>query len=162
MGTLINEMDLKNKNIYKKNFISFKEKIDFNFLSNLLDRNYCGSNTTNNFLPNFIFDCSFRITNVENDFFFQEIFNFLTDEYNKTNKKADLYIYFSLVSGATSITHRDPGDVIIISLYGTTIYKLENDYFTLEPGDFLFIEKNKLHKAIGITPRIILSFGMYE
>ena len=53
MGTLIDEPNLKN--IYKKNFISFKEKIDFNFLSCLLDRNHFSSNATNNFLPNFDF-----------------------------------------------------------------------------------------------------------
>lgn len=153
--------DINYKNIFKKKFFSFKEVIDFNFLSSLLNRNNFGSSISSNVTNNYIFDSCFRITNVENDFFFKEIFNLLNNEYNKTNKKADLHIYFSLVSGGTSITHRDGGDVVIISLYGTTIYKLENDYFTLEPGDFLFIEKNKLHKAIGVTPRIILSYGIY-
>lgn len=147
--------------IFKKNFFSFKETIDFNFLSNLLDRNNFASSISSNHLNNYVLDSSFRIVGVEKDYYFKEIFNLLNNNYNKTNKNTDLHIYFSLVSGGTSITHRDGGDVIIISLYGTTIYKLEKDYFTLEPGDFLFIEKNKLHKAIGVTPRIILSYGMY-
>jgi mannose-6-phosphate isomerase-like protein (cupin superfamily) len=41
------------------------------------------------------------------------------------------------------------------------IYKIEKEYFTLEPNDLLIIPKNKLHKAIGLTPRIILSYGIY-
>ena len=160
MGTLNNNMDLKD--VFKKKFFSFKETFDFNFLSNLLDRNNFESNISSNPSNKFLFDSSFRIMGVENDYYFKELFNLLNNDYNKENKKADLHIYFSLVSGSKSITHRDGSDVIIISLYGTTIYKIEEDYFTLEPGDFLFIEKNKLHKAIALTPRIILSYGTYK
>jgi mannose-6-phosphate isomerase-like protein (cupin superfamily) len=149
MGTLI------------KNFCSFRETIDFNFLSNLLDRNNFETQFSSNWLNNYIFESVFKIQNVEKDDFFKEIFNYLNINYNKENKKSDLFIFFSLVSGNKSITHRDNYDVFIVGMYGKTIYKIENEYFTLEPNDLLIIPKNKLHKAIGLTPRIILSYGIY-
>jgi mannose-6-phosphate isomerase-like protein (cupin superfamily) len=149
MGTLI------------KNFCSFKEPIDLNFLSNLLDRNNFETEFSSNWLNNYIFESVFKIQNVEKDNFFKEIFNLLNTNYNKENKKSNLFIFFSLVSGNKSITHRDNYDVFIIGMYGKTIYKIENEYFTLEPNDLLLIPKNKLHKAIGITPRICLSYGIY-
>ena len=149
MGTLI------------KKFCSFKEVIDFNFLSNLLDRNNFETQFSSNWLNNYIFESVFKIQNVENDNFFKEIFNLLNINYNKENKKSDLFIFFSLVSGNKSITHRDNYDVFIIGMYGKTIYKIENEYFTLEPNDLLIIPKNQLHKAIGLTPRICLSYGIY-
>lgn len=149
MGTLI------------KNFCSFKETIDFNFISNLLDRNNFETHFSSNWANNHVFESVFKIQNVESDNFFKEIFNLLNKNYNKENKKSDLFIFFSMVSGNKSITHKDNYDVIIIGLYGKTIYKIENELFTLEPSDLLFIPKNKLHKAIGVTPRICLSYGIY-
>ncbi len=159
MGIINNNMDTNE--IFKKKFFTFEKIIDFNFLSNLLDRDNFSSVISSNYSNNFIFDSSFRISGVEKDYYFKELFDILNKNYNKTNKYSNLDLYFSLVSGCTSITHRDKEDVIIVSLYGTTVYKLEKNYFTLESGDFLFIKKNQLHKAIGLTPRIILSYGIY-
>lgn len=149
MGTLI------------KNFCSFKEPIDFNFLSKLLDNNNLESHISSNWLNSYVFESVFKISNVEKETFFKEIFNLLNEKYNQENKKSDLYIFFSMVSGTKSITHKDNYDVIIIGLYGTTIYRVENEHFTVEPGDLLRIPKNVIHKAIGLTPRIILSYGIY-
>ena len=149
MGTLV------------KKFCSFKEPIDFNFLSKLLDNNNFESSVSSNWLSTYIFESVFKIQNVEKEIFFKEIFDLLNKNYNKENKKSDLFIFFSMVSGTKSITHRDIYDVIIMGLYGKTIYRVENEYFTLEPGDLLMIPKNKIHKAIGLTPRIILSYGIY-
>ena len=149
MGTLI------------KNFCSFKEPIDFNFLSKLLDNNNLESHISSNWLNSYVFESVFKINNVEKETFFKEIFNLLNEKYNQENKKSDLYIFFSMVSGTKSITHKDNYDVIIIGLYGTTIYRVENEHFTVEPGDLLRIPKNVIHKAIGLTPRIILSYGIY-
>jgi hypothetical protein len=144
-----------------KNFCSFRETIDFNFLSNLLDRNNFETKFSNNWLNNYIFESIFKIQNVETDNFFKEIFNYLNINYNKENKKSDLFLFFSLTSGNKSITHWDEHDVFIIGLYGKTIYIVENQEFCLEQGDLLLIKKNEVHKAIGLTPRIILSYGIY-
>ena len=149
MGTLI-----------KKNF-SFKESFDFNFLSNLLERNNFKSEITNNWLNQMVLESVFKIENVEKDTCFTEIFNLLNNNFNKLKKNSNLFIFFSLVSGVKSNAHRDDYDVFIIGLYGKTIYKVENEEFILEKGDLLSIKKNELHKAISLTPRIILSYGIY-
>ena len=149
MGTLI------------KKFCVFEKPIDFNFLSFLLDRNNFESSISSNWLNTFVLESTFKINNIEKDPYFGEIFNLLNETYNKENKKSNLYIFFSIVSGNKSIKHSDNHQVIIIALYGKTIYKIEEEYFTLEPNDLLIIPKNKLHKAIGLTPRICLSYGIY-
>ena len=149
MGTLI------------KNFFSFENKIDFNFISNLLDRNNLCSSISSNWIERFILESVFKIENVEKDVFFIDIYQMLNKQFNKENKKSDLFLFFSFTSGNKSITHRDNYDVFIISLYGKTIYTVEEKEFFLEKGDLLCIKKNQLHKAMGLTPRIILSYGIY-
>ena len=144
-----------------KKFCSFKETIDFNFISNLLNRNNMSSRISSNWIESFILDSVFKIENVENDYFFNEIYNLLKSKFNKENKKSDLFLFFSFTSGNKSITHRDDYDVFLLGLYGKTIYIVENEEFCLEQGDLLSIKKNELHKAIGLTPRIILSYGIY-
>jgi quercetin dioxygenase-like cupin family protein len=67
-----------------------------------------------------------------------------------------------LVSGNKSITHRDQVNVYILNLFGKTLYYIEDKEYILEKGDLLFIPKNSLHKAIGLTPRICLSFTVYS
>jgi quercetin dioxygenase-like cupin family protein len=89
------------------------------------------------------------------------MYQLLNNEFNKENKKSDLFLFFSFTSGNKSITHRDEYDVFILGLYGKTVYKVEEEEFILEKGDLLSIKKNQLHKAIGLTPRIILSYGIY-
>jgi ribosomal protein L16 Arg81 hydroxylase len=144
-----------------KNFCSFEEKVDFNFISNLLDRNNLSSQISSNFLNNFIFESVFKISLVEQDSFFYELFNLLQNKFNNLNKKSDLDLYFSLVSGNKSITHRDGYDVYILGVYGKTLYRVNDEDFIVEKGDLLYIPKNELHKAIGLTPRITLSYGIY-
>jgi len=144
-----------------KNFCYFEKNIDFNFISNLLDRNNLSSQISSNFLNNFIFESVFKIHLVEQDSFFYELFNLLQNKFNTLNKKSDLDLYFSLVSGNKSIAHRDGYDVYIVGVYGKTLYRVNDEDFIVEKGDLLYIPKNELHKAIGLTPRITLSYGIY-
>jgi mannose-6-phosphate isomerase-like protein (cupin superfamily) len=150
MGTLI------------KNFIKFEKEFDFNSISNLLDRNNLESKISSNWLQNYIFESTFVINKLSEDILFNDIYLKLNTLYNKNNYRSDLDIYFSLVSGNKSITHRENYNVYIVGLLGKTIYKVENEEFMVEKNDILFIPKNALHKAIGITPRIILSYGIYN
>ena len=145
-----------------KNFYRFKENIDFNFISNLLDRNNFISSISSNWISDYILESVFTIKDVESDVVFKEILNLLNNTYNKQNKKIDIDLYFSFVTGNKSITHRDNYDVLILGLYGKTLYKVEQEEFYLEPGDLISISKNKLHKAIGLTPRICLSYGIHN
>ena len=149
MGTLI------------KKFLNFENQIDFNFLSQLLDKNNFQSLISNYYNKNYIFESVFKIINIEKEYFFNDIFSLLNKTYNQENKKTDLFIFFSLVSGNKSSSHRDTYDVFILGLYGKTLYVLDDEHFTVEPGDLLKIPKNTLHKAISLTPRICMSYGIY-
>ena len=144
-----------------KKFISFKEPIDFNFISNLLNRNNMCSKISNNSNEIFVLDSVFKIENVETVYFFKELYNLLNDKFNNENKKSDLFLFFSLTSGNKSTIHRDNYDVFIIGVYGKTIYIVDDQEFCVEQGDLLIIKKNELHVAIGLTPRITLSYGIY-
>lgn len=144
-----------------KNFCNFEQKINFDFVSNLLDRNNFKSKISSNYLNDFIFESVFKIENIENDYVFKNIFDLLNKNFNIENKKSDLFMFLSFVSGNKSITHKDEYDVYILELLGKTMYKIEKEEFILEPNDLLFIPKNKIHKAIGLTPRICLSYAIY-
>ena len=144
-----------------KNFCNFEQKINFDFVSDLLDRNNLKSKISSNYLNDFIFESVFKIENIENDYVFKNIFDLLNRNFNIENKKSDLFLFLSFVSGNKSITHKDEYDVYILELFGKTMYKIEKEEFILEPNDLLFIPKNKIHKAIGLTPRICLSYAIY-
>lgn len=144
-----------------KKFYSFKENIDFNFLSNLLDKDNFTSMIASNYLNSFILESVFKINLIEQDSFFHELFNLLQNNFNKDNKKSDLHLFFSLVSGNKSITHKDENDVYIVGAHGKTLYRVNNEDFVVEKGDLLHIPKYEIHKAIGFTPRVSLSYGIY-
>lgn len=144
-----------------KNFYSFEENIDFNFISDLLDRGNFNSMITSNFLNSFILESVFKINCTEHDSSFYKLFHLLQNKFNKDNKKSDLHLFFSLVSGNKSITHRDENDVYILGAHGKTLYRINNEDFIVEKGDLLYIPRHQLHKAIGFTPRISLSYGIY-
>ena len=149
-----------NKSSFVKNFITFNEILDFNFISNLVNKNNFESSISSNWMESFILESVFKIKNVQNDFFFKEMFLLLNNNYNKEKNHATIDLYFSMVSGSKSITHKDDYDVLIIGMYGKTLYIVEEEEFIVEPGDLLSIPKNKLHKAMGISPRIIASYGV--
>lgn len=145
-----------------KNFLKLQNNFDFNFLSTMVDSNNFITKISSNCHHDLILETVFKIQNVEKENYFKELFNYFNEKLNINKKKSDLYIFFSLMSGTSSITHRDNYDVYILGLFGKTLIKIENNEFIVEPGDLLYIEKNKLHKAIGITPRITLSYGIYD
>ena len=45
---------------------------------------------------------------------------------------------------------------------GETVYNLEGKEYRICPGDLLKIPKGVTHTALGMTPRIILSYGTYN
>ena len=145
-----------------KNFIKVEENLDFNFISKLLDRNNLYSIVSSNCMDVFVLESVFQIKNIEKDLFFFDLIKKLNELYNKNNFKSESFLFFSLVSGNKSITHRDQVNVYILNLFGKTLYYIEDKEYILEKGDLLFIPKNSLHKAIGLTPRICLSFTVYS
>jgi hypothetical protein len=149
-------------NIFINKFTQFDEDIDFNFISKLLDRNNFKSHVSSNWLAEYVFESVFQIKGVESDVTFNLNYLKFNNEFNKKNHKSSFDIFYSFVSGNKSITHRDDYDVYLLGLMGKTLYRIEGVDYILEKGDLLHVPKNKLHKAIGITPRIVLSYGIYN
>ena len=70
---------------------------------------------------------------------------------------------FNIKPSIEGISHVDMEDVFLIGLHGQTMYQ---DLFTgknyiIEKGDLLFFPKQNPHRAISLTPRIILSVGVF-
>jgi quercetin dioxygenase-like cupin family protein len=78
------------------------------------------------------------------------------------NTESNLCIFSSLVSGIKSPVHDDITDVLLLGLHGKVLYKINNtEEYILEPSDLLIIPKGTKHMAIGIDPRITLSYGIF-
>lgn len=150
---------MTNTSYIQEKFLTFTKIIDFNFLSKIIDRNNLSAEISSNYINLYIMDSVFKIKDVQEDIFFLNIFEHFNNTFNNKKIKKNFYIFFSLKTGGKSITHRDPYDVYILGLYGKTLYKVEDKEYCVNVGDLLYIPKNYLHTAIGLTPRIILSYG---
>ena len=148
-----------NKVCLVKNFVKLKTKYDFNFISNILENNNLKVEQ-----KSFLGDLKdvFQIKSISKEFkiffdFFKKIFKYEED----INSNVD--IFFNLTSQVGN-NHFDIEDVFILGLKGISIYRVYDkeikDYYINE-GDFIFIPKNTEHKVIGITPRIVASFGFF-
>jgi hypothetical protein len=153
---------MKEKNLLIKEAVKFSEPIDFNFISKLMDRNNFESSLSSNWMNLYILNSVFKINGIQKDPFFEELYHKLDKEYNKEKLQSDLFIFMSMKIGGVSITHKDNYDVIIIGGLGKTLYIVENEEYYVMPGDILRIPKNYTHTAIGLTPRIIFSYGKYN
>ena len=153
---------MKEKNLLIKNAINFSETVDFNFISKLLNRNNFESHISSNWLNVYVLNSVFKITGVQKDPFFQDLYLKMNRDYNIEKIQSDLFIFMSMKIGGVSITHKDEYDVIIIGGYGKTLYIVEDEEYYVNAGDILRIPKNYTHTALGITPRIIFSYGKYN
>ena len=152
---------MKEKLLYK-NFMKVDEdQFDFNKLSLFLDHYNLNTKITSNFINDYILQSVFQVKNVGSTPDFKPIYDYLEQKLNPNNIKSDLDIFFSLTSGTSSITHNDPYKVHILNFKGKMIYKLDAGLFELNPGDLLIIPAKMTHKAISLTPRIILSYAHY-
>jgi len=147
---------------FKKDLIKFKQPIDFNYISKLLNNNNLNSYLQNEWSNQYVLNSTFRISNIQDDKDFLELFDYLNENYNKENDRSNLYFFLSFKLGSTGIKHFDNYDVIIIGAYGETIYNLEGKEYRVCVGDLLKIPKYVKHTAISMTPRIVLSYGKYN
>jgi ribosomal protein L16 Arg81 hydroxylase len=146
----------------KKKFFNFVKEFDFNSLINLLDTNDIESTfACANVHNNYVLESPFKILNAQKDKYFNDLFIYLNKEFNTKNLKSDIYLFFSFTSGGKGLAHSDVEDVHIVGLHGKTMYIVENKEHLVEKGDLLIIPKGVAHRAIGLSPRIILSFGIY-
>ena len=137
---------------FKKNMVDFKKDIDFNYISELLDNaNYESA----------FFKSIFKINNLQDHDDFKDFYNYCEKNFNKNKGKSNLIMFFSLKSGRASTTHKDTEDVYILGVKGKTWYKVSDKEYMVEKGDLLKIPANAGHTEIGLTPRIILSYGVW-
>ena len=138
------------------------KSFDFNDLIKIIDRNNFETELNGNWMRNFIFDNSFVICNVQKDKDLFYLYRDLNTIFNKEQKHSDMHFFVSFSSGGKCNPHIDKYDVFILGLHGKTLYKNEKEEIILEPGKVLHIPQGEEHRAIGITPRIVLSFACYE
>jgi len=151
----------EDKIIFKQKFVNFIKEFDFNELSKILDRNELETEFTGFVNLNRVLESPIKIINIKKDFFFKDLHIFLNKQFNKNNLKNNIYLFFSFVAGGKGPLHNDIEDVHLIGLYGKTLYIVNDKNFILEKGDLLVIPKGVIHRAIGLEPRIVLSFGIY-
>ena len=152
----------ENKICLIKNFVSLERTYDFNLISTLIEENNLDvfNRTMIGNLKD-VFQMR-RVSNILKEFttffdFFSKLFKYERDQ------KDEVDLFFSLTS-QTGNTHFDEEDVFILGLNGKTIYRIyeeNNNDYCIEKGDIIFIPKNIKHKVIGLTPRIIASFGFF-
>ena len=145
----------------EKNFLQFKKELDFNRLSKIMAENNFQSRNMANYPENHLLDSIFQIRNIQDDVFFSEMFHQMNTMFNKENRRTTLDLFFSFARGARGDNHKDEESVNILGAYGKTMYFINGKEILLEKGDRLFINKGVKHRAIGLTPRIILSFGIF-
>ena len=153
----------KKEQLFYKNFSTFNDKeFDFNRLPLFLDKHNLQTKISSNYLNDFILQSIYQVKGVQRTSEFHPIYQKLEQKFNPDHKKSDLDIFFSMMSGSSSITHTDSYRVYILNLIGKIVYKLDTGLFELNPGDLLIIPKETTHKAIGLSPRITLSYAQYS
>ena len=149
------------KVILYKGYIKLND-FDFNLLAEVIDTVNNNSFISSNHMFEKILESCFQIKGVHGHPFFHDIWSNFERLHNPNGQKnSSIDIFFSFCSGGRSIAHSDFEDVCIFGLYGKTIYVINNKEYNVVKGDLLFISKNTIHRGIGITPRIIGSYGTW-
>tara|TARA_B110001454_G_scaffold198291_1_gene202324 strand:- start:89 stop:592 length:504 start_codon:yes stop_codon:yes gene_type:complete len=151
----------------------FKAKdFDFNLLANVIDTSNTSTVISSNYFNDYILESCFQVKDIQGGTFkgyrrihpyFENIWKKLEEKHNSSkSRKSSIDIFFSFCAGGRSIAHEDYDDVSIFGLYGKTIYLINDVEYSIEKGDLIFIPKGTIHRAIGITPRIIGSYGTWK
>ena len=148
--------------IFFKSFLPLKEEFGFKELVNFLDRDNFPTRSISGVRVDHILSSVFQIPGVQKNPEFSAIYRDQERQFNPDKKKSNLDIFFSMLSGVSGKVHVDVEQVYIIQLYGIVVYKLEESVYEVSPGDMLKIPVGKLHRAIGLTPRITLSYGLFN
>lgn len=154
---------IKNKKItYIKKFTQNLNNYNFDILASLIDDYSLTVLNKSNNASNF--NGTWQVRNaheVNNDFFvFADFFYKIFKYTPEVRDGVDLFFSFVTNTGGS---HVDKEDVFLIGMYGKTIYRMTNtnkDYL-LEYGDLLYIPKGIVHRALSLTPRIVMSIGFY-
>ena len=138
------------------------EDFDFNLLANIIDTSDTSTVISSKYQSDIILQAVFQIKNIQFHSYFDNVWKKLEEKHNSSkSKNSSIDIFFSFCAGGRSIAHKDFEDVSIFGLYGKTIYLVDGVEYSIEKGDLIFIPKGTIHRAIGITPRIVGSYGTW-
>jgi hypothetical protein len=164
---------IKDKKLtYVKNFTTFEPKFDLNFLGEFINR-YGNESTmwrnlpTDRYQPqaNYQLNENFTLRQLQDRSYFHPYLHFLDNLFKQPNayKHTDCYAHISF-SSLSGPPHYDPEDVFIIGMYGNTIIQSlpEKENFFINEGDLIYIPKYKEHRGIALSPRIVMSVGIYN
>tara|TARA_A100001391_G_scaffold38608_2_gene21369 strand:+ start:15496 stop:15942 length:447 start_codon:yes stop_codon:yes gene_type:complete len=145
--------------VYKK---FSDEKLDFNQLTNLISEAHFESKQSSKWLENFILQGTIVVKNVHQHPAFKSIINKIVKEFQLQSRPMDVDLYVGFTQGASSNIHKDDYNVYLYNLYGRVIYNINKENYMLEEKDLISIKKGDIHQAIGLSPRITLSLGVYD
>lgn len=93
--------------------------------------------------------------------FLPKTIKYVFDEVNSKMNTKVLHIYTSFgQDSATFRRHKDQENVLIVQSIGSVCYLFDDDQkYTLNPGDSIFIPKYIYHDPIVLSPRVTLSFS---
>ena len=164
---LIKPEDVKNikdnKITLVKKFLTLEKNYDFNFISNLLEKDNLEVMQKSQYSPlKNIYQIRYANNSVQE---FMVFFDFLRKLFKyKLDDKDGIDLFMSFVT-QTGTPHIDPEDVYIIGLEGEVIYRTygdDNKDYKICKGDLIYIPKGLKHRVIGLTHRIIASVGFFE
>jgi len=92
----------------------------------------------------------------------KSIINKIVKEFQLQSRPMDVDLYVGFTQGASSNIHKDDYNVYLYNLYGRVIYNINKENYMLEEKDLISIKKGDIHQAIGLSPRITLSLGVYD
>lgn len=156
------ELIKDNKTCLIKNFVSLSKKYDFNFISDLLEKNQL--KVVNKTFVGDLKDV-FQIKGVSNTLNELKVFfDFLSKMFNyERDPRDEVDLFFSIVSQVGD-AHEDTEDVFILGLSGVVLYRIygeQNEDYYLKKGDMIFIPRGLKHKVLGMNPRVVASIGFY-
>ena len=156
------ELIKDNKTCLIKNFVSLSKKYDFNFISDLLEKNQL--KVVNKTFVGDLKDV-FQIKSVSNTVNELKVFfDFLSKMFNyERDSRDEVDLFFSMVSQVGD-AHVDTEDVFILGLSGVVLYRIygeQNEDYYLKKGDMIFIPRGLKHKVLGMNPRVVASIGFY-
>ena len=102
-----------------------------------------------------------QIVYVNNIPIFKPYLDYIATHLKNLFNVGNLDFFYSL-KGEIGEAHRDKEHVIILGIKNTTYYHTENIDLQINPGDILYVPKDKLHHSFSAKNRIVLSLSLWE
>lgn len=145
------------KPFYYKEFFTLNQEVDLNKAVHYLDFLEKFSNVNN---------CRIEITGLDRFDEIKAIQDKIITFFKCPNQKINTNLYISLNKYGVTNTHVDVESVFLLCTYGKVVYNVYNsvenfDSILMRKGDLLYIPRNIYHSAIPLSPRAVVSIGIF-